>query len=140
MRYVSQLTGSNWLEELNIYLRHTRLRAPVLAVLDSDEFRLALAAKLDSTAPPPEALHDLAAGALATRDYAHAIQLLEVEKERGAASSDDTLLLIYLYCLNGAVEKADALAAASAQSIPHNSVTEWLWNDLRSEFGFHPPR
>lgn len=139
MRYVSQLTGSNWLEELNIYLRNTRLRTPVLAVMDSDEFRLVLAAKLDSRSPPTEALHDLAAGALAGRDYARAIQLLELEKDRGAAHSDDLLLLIYLYCLNGAVEKADALASAQAQSIPHNSVTEWLWDDLHSEFGFHPP-
>ena len=42
-RYLSQLSGSNWLAELDLYLRHTQLRTPVLEVQNSDEFRLALA-------------------------------------------------------------------------------------------------
>jgi spermidine synthase len=141
MRYVSQVTGSNWLEELNIYLRNTQLRTPVLAVEGSDEFRLALAEKTDSTAAPPnEVLHDLAAGALANRDFARAIQLLEIEKNRNVANANDLLLLIYLYCLNGAVEKAEALAVAQAGTIPKDAVTNWLWGELQAEFGFRPPR
>jgi len=139
MRYVSEITGANWLEELNVYLRNTRLRTPVLAVADSDEFRLALAQKLDAPSPPTEALHDLAAGALAERNLDRAIELLDLEAERRAASSDDLLLLIYLYCLNGAVDKAEALAAAQSQAIVKDSVTTWLWGDLQAEFGFRPP-
>ena len=66
-RYLSEMSGSNWLAELDLYLRHTRLRTPVLAVQDSDEFRLTLAEKLanNSRSLPVEALHDLVAGALA---------------------------------------------------------------------------
>lgn len=140
MRYVSQITGSNWLEELNIYLRNTKLRTPVLAVEESDEFRLALAQNVDSPSPPIEALHDLAAGAMADRDFSRAIQYLESENERASASSNDILLLIYLYCLNGSIEKAEAVAKAEARAIPDDAVTEWLWGDLQAEFGFHPPR
>jgi len=139
MRFVSQITGSNWLEELNIYLRNTRLRTPVLAVQDSDEFRLALAQKLDSSPAPTEALHDLTAGALAERDVARAIKLLELENERGVAGANEFLLLIYLYCLNGTVDKAEAFAVAQSASIPKNSVTDWLWGELEAEFGFRPP-
>lgn len=139
MRYVSQLTDSNWLEELKVYLRHTQLRGPVLGALDSDEFRLALAQKLDSSSPPAEALHDLAAGALANRDYARAIQLLEMEREREVNRPEDILLLIYLYCSNGLVEKAESLAAAQSQTLPHDSITEWLWREMQAEYGFRPP-
>src|SRR5439155_8266 len=80
-----QMSGSNWLAELDLYLRHTRLRTPVLAVRDSDEFRLTLAEKLanNSRSLPVEALHDLVAGALARRDLSGAIQLLESEKDHG---------------------------------------------------------
>jgi hypothetical protein len=139
MRYVAQLTPSNWLEELNIYLRQTRLRVPVLGALDSDEIRVELAQRINGLIPPAEALHDLMAGALASRDYNRAVQLLEMEKDRGIASAEDLLLLIYLYCLDGNVEKADALAAAEAQSLPHDSIRDWAWSELRAEFGFDPP-
>jgi hypothetical protein len=44
-------------------------------------------------------LRDLTAGALARRDIAGAIQLLEQEKERGFVNINDVFLLIYLYCL-----------------------------------------
>nr|MDQ2658871.1 fused MFS/spermidine synthase [Verrucomicrobiota bacterium] len=59
-RYLSEMSGSNWLAELDLYLRHSQLRAPVLAVQNSDEFRLALAERLvvDSQPVPPEAAHD----------------------------------------------------------------------------------
>ena len=66
-RYLSRLTGSNGLAELDLYLRHSRLRVPVLEVLGSDEFRLSLAETVarNSEIPPPETMPDLVAGALA---------------------------------------------------------------------------
>jgi len=112
-RFLSEISGSNWLAELDLYLRHTRLRTPVLAVQNSDEFRLTLAEKLanNSRSLPVEAFHDLVAGALARRDLSGAIQLLESEKDRGFSNINDFFLLIYLYCLNDKVGKAEALAA-----------------------------
>jgi uncharacterized LabA/DUF88 family protein len=88
---------------------------------------------------PIEALRDLVAGALARRDFAGAIQLLEQEKERGFPNINDLFLLTYLYCLNGKVEKAEALAAAEAGSIQKDWFVDWLWGDLQAEFGFRPP-
>jgi spermidine synthase len=141
-RYLSEMSGSNWLAELDLYLRHTRLRTPVLAVQNIDEFRLTLAEKLahDSRSLPVEALPDLVAGALARRDLGGAIQLLEGEKHRGFSNINDFFLLIYLYCLNDNVEKAEALAAAEAGSIQKDWFVDWLWGDLQAEFSFHPPR
>ena len=77
--------GSNWLDDLDLYLRHSQLRAPVLSVQNSDDFRLLLAEKFAerSHSMPVEALPDLIAGALARRDFPAAIQLLETEKDRG---------------------------------------------------------
>ncbi len=141
-RYLSEMSGSNWLAELDLYLRYTRLRTPVLAVQDSDEFRLALAEKFARESPaslPIEALRDLVAGALARRDFAGAIQLLEQERDRGFSNINDLFLLIYLYCLHGNVEKAEALAAAEAGSIHRDWFVDWLWGDLQAEFGFRPP-
>jgi len=135
------MSGSNWLAELDLYLRHTRLRTPVLAVQNIDEFRLTLAEKLahDSRSLPVEALPDLVAGALARRDLGGAIQLLESEKPRGFSNINDFFLLIYLYCLNDNVEKAEALAAAEAGSIQKDWFVDWLWGYLQAEFRFHPP-
>src|SRR5436305_13410071 len=86
-RFISEMSGSNWLADLDLYLRHSRLRTPVLAVQNSDEFRLALAEKLAarSHSVPAEAAPDLVAGALARRDFSAAIQLLEAEKDRGSS-------------------------------------------------------
>jgi spermidine synthase len=142
VRYRSEMSGSNWLAELDFYLRRTRLRAPVLEVMSSDEFRLALARRLNRDSSPPlpvEALRDLVAGALADRDYSSAIQFLEGEKGRGAARPNDLFLLTYLYCLNGKVEKAEALAGAQAGSIRKDWFVNWLWTKLQAEFGFRPP-
>ncbi len=141
-RFLSELSGSNWLSELDLYLRHTKLRTPVLAVQNSDEWRLSLAEKFaaNSTSLPAEALHDLIAGTLARRDFNGAIYLLEREKERGFSNTNDFFLLTYLYCLNGSVEKAEALATAQARSIQKDWFVDWLWGDLQAEFGFHPPR
>ncbi|MFN2622250.1 MAG: hypothetical protein ABR611_05335 [Chthoniobacterales bacterium] len=140
-RYRSEMSGSNWLAELDLYLRHSSLRTPVLAVQNSDEFRLALAERLaaDSYALPPDAGHDLLAGALARRDFDAAIRLLESERDRGFLNSNDLFLLTYLYCLNGSVEKAEALAAANAASVRKDWFVDWLWGELQAEFGFRPP-
>jgi predicted membrane-bound spermidine synthase len=141
-RYRSEMSGSNWLAELDLYLRHSQLREPVLAVQNSDELRLALAGRLgaDSHSLPSEALHDLVAGALARRDFGAAIRLLESEKDPGFSNLNDFFLLTYLYCVNGSVEKAEALATANAGSIQKDWFVDWLWRELQAEFGFRPPR
>jgi hypothetical protein len=135
------MSGSNWLAELNLYLRHSQLRNPVLAVQNSDELRVALAQRLVvlSHSLSPDASHDLVAGALARRDFATAIRLLEGEKDRGFSNINDFYLLIYLYCLNGSVDKAEALANAQAASIQKDWFVDWLWGELQAEFGFRPP-
>jgi spermidine synthase len=140
-RYLSEMSGSNWLAELDLYLRHTQLRTPVLAVQNCDEFRLTLAQKLATNSPnlPVEALPDLIAGALARRDFHGTIQLLESERDHGFTNINNFFLLTYLYCLNGNVEKAEALAAAENGSIEKDWFVDWLWGDLQAEFGFRPP-
>jgi hypothetical protein len=113
----------------------------VLEVLKSDGFRLAIAERVAkrSQTPPLETIPDLIGGALARRDINAAIRLLENEKDRGAFSLNDTFLLTYLYCLNGDVEKAEALAATNANSIKKDWFVDWLWGKLENDFGFHPP-
>ena len=140
-RYLSEMIGSNKLAELDLYLRHSQLRMPVLEVLGSDGFRLAIAEGVAkrSLTPPLEIMPDLVAGALAQRDIGGAIGLLETEKGRGVSSLNDTFLLTYLYCLNGSVEKAEALAVANVGSIKKDSFVDWLWGKLATDFGFHPP-
>jgi spermidine synthase len=140
-RYLSEMIGSNKLAELDLYLRHSQLRMPVLEVLGSDGFRLAIAERVAkrSLTPPLEIMPDLVAGALAQRDIGGAIGLLETEKDRGVSSLNDTFLLTYLYCLNGSVEKAEALAVANVGSIKKDSFVDWLWGKLATDFGFHPP-
>jgi spermidine synthase len=141
-RYRSEMSGSNWLAELDLYLRHSQLQTPVLEVLKADTFRVLLAERLAvaSRSLPTEAVHDLIAGALARRDFETAIRLLEGEKERGFANINDCFLLIYLYCHNGMVEKAEVLANAQAGSIQKDGFVKWLWGELQAEFGFRPPR
>jgi hypothetical protein len=131
----------NTLAELDIYLRHSPLRTPVLEVLGSDEFRVAIAERVarKSETPPLEIVPDLIAGALGRRNIDEAIRLLESLKDRGVSSLNDTFLLTYLYCLNGNVDKAEALAVANASSIKRNWFVEWLWEKLETDFGFHPP-
>jgi hypothetical protein len=140
-RYLSETIGSNKLAELDLYLRHSRLRIPVLEVLGSDALRVSIAERVAkaSATPPPEVGPDLMAGALAQRNVDRAIQLLENEKDRGALSVEGTLLLAYLYCLNGSVDKAETLVAANAGAIKKDSFADWLWEKLRADFGFHPP-
>jgi hypothetical protein len=140
-RYLSETMGSNKLAELDLYLRHSGLRIPVLEVLGSDGFRVAIAERVakKSQTPPLETMADLVAGALARRDFNAAIRLLEGEKDRGGLSPNDIFLLTYLYCLNGSVDKAEGLAATNADSIKKDWFVDWLWGKLETDFGFHPP-
>jgi hypothetical protein len=140
-RYLSETVGSNKLAELDLFLRGTRLRMPVLEALGSDELRFAIAQRVArQTEPPPlDVLPDLIAGALARRDLDEAIRLLESQKDRGALGVREILLLTYLYCLNSSVDKAEALAAANSALIKQDSSTDWLWKKLETDFGFHPP-
>jgi spermidine synthase len=141
-RYRCGIVGRcNNLAELDIYLRHLPLRTPVLEVLGSDEFRLAIAERVArrSGTPPLETIPDLIAGALAQRNIDDAIRLLESQKTRGVFTLNDIFLLTYLYCLDGSVEKAEALAVANVGSIKRNWFVDWLWEKLETDFGFHPP-
>jgi spermidine synthase len=142
-RYRCGIVGRcNNLAELDIYLRHLPLRTPVLEVLGSDEFRLAIAERVARGwgTPPLETIPDLIAGALAQRNIDEAIRLLESQKTRGVFTLNDIFLLTYLYCLDGSVEKAEALAVANVGSLKRNWFVDWLWEKLETDFGFHPPR
>jgi spermidine synthase len=141
-RYLSETIGSNKLAELDLYLRHSRLRTPVLEVLDSDEFRVSIAERVarNSNSVPAEAVPDLVAGALASRRIGEAIKLLETADERGSTEVNDILLLTYLYCLNGNVGKAEALVAGNSGSIKRDWFVDWLWAKLETDFGFHLPQ
>jgi len=142
-RFLSGVVGSsNKWAELDLYLRHSDLRTPVLEVFGSDQFRLAIAEEMERRAnpPPAEIVPDLIAGALARRDTDQAIRLLESKRDRGLADRTDLFLLTYLYCLNGSVEKAEALIANNAGSIKRDRSIDWLWTKLETDFGFHPPR
>jgi spermidine synthase len=140
-RFLSDTIGSNKLAELDLYLRGSRLRTPVLEVLGSDELRFAIADRLarNSVAPPIEILPDLIAGALARRDIGEAVHLLEHEKDHGMFTLNDAFLLTYLYCLSGSVEKAEAFAASNIGLIQNDWFVDWLWEKLKNDFGFHPP-
>ena len=142
-RFLSGVVGSsNKWAELDLYLRHSQLLTPVLEVFGSDQFRLAIAEKVErySNPPPAEIMPDLIAGALARRDITAAIRLLENKKDRGFADRSDFFLLAYLYCLNGSVDKAETLVTDSAGSIKRDPSIDWLWAKLETDFGFRPPR
>jgi spermidine synthase len=142
MRHLSRVKGSNKLAELDFYLRNSKLRAPVLEALRSDEMRVSIAERVASKSPGPsvEILPDLVAGALAQRDFESAIRFLEDERAHNFANRNDILLLTYLYCLSGNVDKAEALAGATAGSIEKDWFVDWLWAKLQTDFRFHPPR
>ncbi len=140
-RYMSVTIGSNWLAELDFYLRHLPLPVPIIELLGSDERRISIAEKLAaaSGANRADALHDLLAAALARRDSKEAIRLLETEKQPGFETNNDFFLLVYLYCLSGDVDSAEALARSRAASIQKDWFVKWLWGKLQAEFGFRPP-
>jgi spermidine synthase len=140
-RYLSDTIGSNKLAELDLYLRYSRLRIPVLEVLGSDAFRVSIAERVAKkfATPPLETMPDLIAGALAQRNVDRAIRLLESQKDRGVFGANDMFLLTYLYCLNGSVEKAETLIADNAAGIKKDWFVDWLLEKLQTDFGFHPP-
>ena len=111
-------------------------------MLGSDGFRVSIAERVarGSETPPLEMMPDLIAGALAQRNIDRAIKLLESEKDRGVFGANEIFLLSYLYCLNGSFEKAETLVADNAASIKKDSLVDWLWEKLQTDFGFHPPR
>src|SRR5205814_1592243 len=71
-RFLSQTIGTNELAELDLYLRGSRLRTPVLEVLGSDEFRLAIAERVAREAESPlhHVVRDRLAGSSARRSVA----------------------------------------------------------------------
>jgi len=141
-RFLSETVGSNKLAELDLFLRGTRLRMPVLEALGSDELRFAIAQRVarGTESPPLGVVPDLIAGALARRDLGEAVRLLEDEKARGTFGPNDIFLLTYLYCLNGNVKKAEALVTNNAAAIKKDGSVDWLWGKLETDFGFRPPQ
>ena len=139
MRYRSRIENRNWLADLDVHLRGSNLREPVLETLNTNSFRVALAEKVagDLNPPPIETIPDLVAGSLANRNYGRAIQLLESKRAVGAAKGDDLLLLTYLYCVNHDVVKAESIAV----TIPNRDepLAKWLFEKLHAEYGFSPP-
>src|SRR5205085_7142657 len=113
MRYRVSAGEMNWLAELDLHLRGSRLQEPVLEALATNSLRVALAEKAARglSSPPLELLPDLIAVALARRDFQTAIQLLEEGRAHKTATGEALCLLTYLYCLNGNVDKAEAIAA-----------------------------
>ena len=140
-RYLSEIVGSNKFAELDLYLRHSRLRIPVLEVLGSDALRLSIAERIakGSATPPLEVVPDLMAGALAQRKIDKAIQLLEREKDSGVLDVNNRFLLAYLYCLNGNVDKAETFVGTDAATAKKDPFADWFWDKLAKDFGFHPP-
>jgi spermidine synthase len=139
MRYHVSIGELNWLAELDLHLRGSRLQEPVLEALHTSSLRVALAEKTAHglSSSPPELLSDLIAAALARRDFQMAIQLLEEKRASSTATREDVCLLTYLYCLNGNVDKAESIAPETME--PNGPFVQWLWAKLQAEYGFRPP-
>lgn len=138
-RHSTMSSGGNWLAELELYLRNTRLRTPILDVLHSDEIRIATARAASRAAAAPAGLSDLVADALAQRDVPAAIRWLESGEQHSIATANDLFLLTYLYCVSGKIRQAEAFAATHAAALPKDWFAEWLWRKLKTDFGFRPP-
>ena len=143
IRYRSRLDNRNWLADLDIHLRGSNLREPVLETLGTNSFRVELVhrerAIAASDQPAPIELYpDMIADQLAARKYDTAIILLEEKRSKGSANRNDLLLLTYLYCLNQDVGKAEAVAP----TIPNGNegLSKWLFGKLQGEYGFKPPQ
>jgi len=130
---------THWLAELDVHIRGSNLREPVLECLDSNEFRVTIAKQAadDHQPLPLEVLPDFIADALASRDYAKAIRLLEDKRARTAPKPDDIYLLTYLYCLNGEVASAETVATLTQDR--DRPMAKWLWEKLQAEYRFRPP-
>jgi spermidine synthase len=139
MRYRARLENRNWLADLDVHLRGSNLREPVLETLGTNSFRVALAKKIASEKDqlPTEASSDLLADTLADRNYSHAIQLLDEKRNSGIANNGDLMLLTYLCCVNRDISKAESIAS----TIPNRDepLTKWLFEKLQAEYGFRPP-
>lgn len=142
IRYRSAVQGGGPnLSELDFYLRRTDLKVPVLEVFHTDSDRVAIAQRAAANLMgqmPNELGADLVAGALARRDFADAILVLERERSESVAKPDDLLLLTYIYCLSGNIDAAEKVASTMPVE-GGNRVATWLWRKLQAEFGFRPP-
>jgi spermidine synthase len=138
VRYRAGLMETNWLAELDVHLRGSRLREPVLECLDTNSFRIALAKKSErqSDQQPNGVFEDLLADALARRNYGAAIARLEEKRQLGIATPKDIYLLTYIYCLTGEVSKSESVAKDTHDRRP---FVKWLWGKLQAEYGFRPP-
>ncbi len=139
MRYRSHLEPRNWLADLDVHLRGSNLREPVLETLNTNSFRVALAQKVagNSSPPPAETVPDLIAASLADRNYNGGIQLLETKRTATTATGQDLLLLTYLYCLNHDTAKAEMIAETIQDR--EEPLAKWLFEKLRAEYGFTLP-
>jgi predicted membrane-bound spermidine synthase len=139
-RYLSETRDTNKIAELDNYLRNYSVRTPVLEVLGSDPLRLSIVREVAHAAAeiPIEALPDLTAGALSRRDFEGASLFLEAKRAQGLSDRRDILLLTYVYCMAGHVDKAEAVAAPLGPD-RSDRLTDWLWGNLQAEFGFKPP-
>jgi hypothetical protein len=142
IRYRSSLEKRNWLADLDVHLRGSNLREPVLEALGTNSFRIELVHSARASAgaglpPPLEFYPDLIADYLAARNYSGAISMLESKRANAAANRDDLLLLTYLYCLNHDVAQAESIA----HTIPDGNepMAKWLFEKLQAEYGFRPP-
>jgi spermidine synthase len=139
MRYRARFEDRNWLADLIVHLRGSNLREPVLETLGTNSFRVAMAKKIEHEVEqlPIPVLPDLLADALARRNYSEAVFRLEDNRKFGLATANDLLLLTYLYCHSGELEKAESIAS----TIPDRDdpLTKWLLGKLQAEYGFRPP-
>ena len=141
MRYESEFHQTNRLADLEVYLKKFTVRTPVLEVLGSDPLRLTIVTGVAhaSGSVVPEMLPDLVAGALARHDFDGAALFLEAKRSAGLAERADILLLAYVHCLRGQVDKAEATAAVLGVD-RSDRQTDWMWGKLQAEYGFRPPR
>jgi hypothetical protein len=139
-RYLSTTRDTNKMAELDTYLRNYSVRTPVLEVLGSDPLRLSIVREVThaTAAIPVEALPDLTAGAMARHDFEGASLFLEAKRSQGVADHKEILLLTYVYCMAGHVDKAEAVALPLGPD-RSDPLTDWLWSNLQAEFGFRPP-
>ena len=119
-RYLSETVGSNKLAELDLYLRHSRLRIP-----GSGSVGKRCVAGFDCRASGQE-FRNAAAGSHAgpdrrsagTAEYRPSDSNCWRTRKIAAPSVPMTYSCsAYLYCLNGSVDKAETLVAANAAAI-----------------------